>query len=274
MADAPLTEKEIGDIVKSSLTFLGGLNKQVMARYFLADRGYTDEVNALGWKLALALLGYPGTSTAGTDNEQQAKRAALARIDQWDEPNFELASLALKHNHPDQYGFLFKDLAPAKGIEAVSSVRTFLTRINILRNDPDDLRPDTREADRAAVAKLEERKVISPVIEADLWKGITLVTGIDPSGEVVAPSSDDAAAPAAEGEDRQTTAVKLRNWLEEWTGTAKKVITRRDYKITLGLAKRRMKKSKDQDAPVDEPPPGDVEPTPVEPLPAETGDDE
>jgi hypothetical protein len=167
-------------------------------------------------------------------------------------------------------------LVPAKGIEAVSSVRTFLTRIKVLRDDPDDLRPDTREADRAAVAKLEERKVISPEIETELWEMITLVTGINPTGEVVVHPDAAPEAPVEGLDERQTTAIKLWNWLEEWTGIAKNVITRRDYLITLGLAKRRKRKPKNQDPltvvtepPASDPPP--VESAPAEPLTTEPG---
>jgi len=273
MPDVLMSEKDIDRTAKQGLKFLGGLNKQPVARAILAERGYKDAEHGKGWSLTLALLGYPGASLDQALSGQKAKNAAVARLDQWDEPNFELAALALKHNFPAQYELLFKDLVAAKGIEAVGSVRTFLTRVRVLREDPEGARAETHDTDLAALAKLEERKVISPEIETELWGCITLVTGIDPNGVVVESAAAPVpvvATPAAS--TRAATAVQLRNWLEEWCGTAKKVITRRDYLISLGLVQRRKKKGAVEDLETDGSEDVDElvteEPPPVLPAPA------
>ena len=128
-------------------------------------------------------------------------------------------------------GFLFDNLGPKQGPEAVVSVSTLLDRLDGLESAPE--RKATRKADQAALATLATRGYSAE--ERTRLRGLvttaqTLV--------VTAPSSD---------ADREATLQKLYAWYNAWSTIARMVLVRRDHQIAVGIAKRR--KAKTDEAP-------------------------
>ena len=128
--------------------------------------------------------------------------------------------------HPEVVNFLFGNLSPKQGPEAVVGVSTLLGRLDALENAPE--RKATRKADQAALATLASRGY--PAGERARLRGLvaaaqTLV--------VEAPISD---------AEREATLQKLYAWFNEWSTIARMVLVRRDHQIAVGIAKRRKAK--------------------------------
>jgi phosphatidylinositol phospholipase C delta len=65
-------------------------------------------------------------------------------IDAWDEPNYAVIRAVLENHHPEVVDFLFDNLTPKQGPEAVVGVSTFLDRLDALESSPE--RKATRKA--------------------------------------------------------------------------------------------------------------------------------
>jgi hypothetical protein len=148
---------------------------------------------------------------------------------------FRRAAVALKRLHPEQYQYVFGDGLSAKsGPEAVGSVQVFLDRYVALRDGSDAGRADKKEADRAAAATLEARNIVNREIEGELRELIEVVKNPAPLPEPVPVSASEEAL--------QQAAKAFQVWLGDWRPTAAAGITRRDYRIMLGISKRRLSK--------------------------------
>src|SRR5262245_15885486 len=134
MDEAP-SRKTLEEAPGRVLTFLIGVGKSPVIRASLATRGYNPTHHHRPWNLLGKLPG------VGQSQEpilvDVAVRNAVAELDAWDEPNFAMMKAALLHLHPAQAEFLFKDLEPSKGPQAVIGVSTLLDRLDSLDNSPD-----------------------------------------------------------------------------------------------------------------------------------------
>jgi hypothetical protein len=147
-----------------------------------------------------------------------AVRAAAIALDETDEPLFARAG-------------------------AILSIATFLDRLDALENDP--ARAATREADRAALARLAERGIDAAErarLRALVKTAMRATTDAPAPTPPRAPSTP--AAPAELPVDQAESLRKLRAWYDDCSRTAKALIKRRDYLIALGLAKRSKKNKK------------------------------
>jgi hypothetical protein len=134
--------------------------------------------------------------------------------------------------HPEQYAYIFGDGLSAKtGPESLGSVQTFLDRYAALRDGTDPTRADKRDADRAAAATLESRHIVTPATEQHLRELINTV-------KQAAPPRPPAVVTASE-ESLQAAAKDFDAWLRDWRTTASAGLTRRDYRIMLGISRRR-----------------------------------
>jgi hypothetical protein len=62
-------------------------------------------------------------------SDDGAARAAIAELDEWDEPGFRRIAAALERLHPDAHAFVFAGLEAARGTGSVLSVTTLLDRV-------------------------------------------------------------------------------------------------------------------------------------------------
>jgi len=179
-------------------------------------------------------VGADATPTVRASSTDQLQ--ALTRIDHFDEPAFRRASAALKRLHPGQYEYLFADGLSAKtGPEAVGSVQCFLDRYAALRDGSDPARADKKDADRSAASTLEARNIVNPEIEQELRRLIEVVKS---------PATFPSAGALSTSEDTlQGAAREFQSWLHDWRATAAAGVTRRDYRIMLGISRRRINKA-------------------------------
>jgi hypothetical protein len=136
----------------------------------LAEVGYGADEHERGWQLYLEMLGYrPGARReAPPPADDGGVQAAIEQLDLYHRPAFRRARAALKRLHPEQHDYVFGRLAHRKGFEASLSVATFLDRYAALRDSTDRSRRASREADRAAAATLEKRRVVDRATEQRL----------------------------------------------------------------------------------------------------------
>ena len=111
-------------------------------------------------------------------------------------------------------------------------MNTFLERVTALEQGTDPDRKESREEDRKAIELLRRRNIIRASEEEQLREYIQIATS-------QFPSVDTSTTPK---ENLQRAAHQFMAWLEDWGTTARAEITRRDYLISLGLARRRTNK--------------------------------
>jgi hypothetical protein len=234
MADQP-SRPVLDGIAARVLAFLIAVGKYFPIRAALSTKGYTEAHHELAWGYLKKLAVFPAGTVPILD---KAVRDAVVEIDAWDEPNFAVIRAVLENNHPEVIGFLFDNLTPKQGNEAVVGVSTLLDRLDALESSPD--RKATRKADQAALATLAARGYTDE--ERTRLRGLvtTAQTMVVPK-----PISD---------AERDATLMKLYAWHNEWSTIARLVLTRRDHQIAVGIAKRRKaKKDEAPAAPADTP---------------------
>ena len=89
----------------------------------------TNEAIVDGRTLLLACLARPQEIGPGLDTDAaRAQRAAVAELDEWDEPNFARLGATLERHFPGAGEYVFRDLSPSTGSAAGKVVATLLQR--------------------------------------------------------------------------------------------------------------------------------------------------
>jgi hypothetical protein len=206
--------------------FLGTLSRVSDVRALLEQgAGYSEQDHELGWSLLLTALGYIRKGMAAPAGAAVTQQAALIELDEWDGVNFERTRATLKFTFPEQHDYVFQGLTAATGVDAIGTVQTFVERVAALRDGTDPERESTREADAAAAARLAERKIFDPQIQAHLESLLTQAKRLAPL-PIVAPTA----------EELQNAADELHVWLSDWMGQARVFVRRGDYQLRLGLS--------------------------------------
>lgn len=235
--DDTFTYAQTNRLIESGGKFLRTASQNPTIMSVLMGLGYSLEAHNEGWELYLPLLGYTGARAVrpgpmvGTTEQHRA----LLEVDVYDEPAFARAKAALERVFPLQMAFMFNRLEAQTGVLALGSVGGFLDRYVILRDGTDASREAMREQDAQAAALLESRNIINPEKEKHL-------RGLIKTAQMLAPEPVVPAGDAEREEAKNATAAAFKGWLNDWRQTAAAGITRRDYLILLGLAKRRSKK--------------------------------
>lgn len=235
MAGAEVSQRALEEVPEKAFAFLRGVGTCPGAYALLMTVGFGKSELDEAWGLTHAVSNYDfgALPLPATD---PLVRNALIELDKTDEPLYQRIGATLRRHHPEQATFVFDNLEPAKGPAALFVVSRLLARLSKLEEGRDD---ETREADKAAVALLAKRG-ITPQERARLGELVRLgQSAREP--EVFTPS--------AEAVAKQQEALRaLHAWYSEWSATARAVITRRDYLIRLGLAKRRSSKPSETEA--------------------------
>ena len=244
--DEIVSRKTLDETPARVLAFLMGVGKSLPIRAALAQRGYSEKEHQAAWDALQKVAQYAPPGQPITVDI--AVRDAVSALDLWDEPNFACIHATLARKHPEQDRFVFKDLVPKQGAEAVLSVATMLDRLDALESGPE--REATREADHAALATLALRGY--PLEERHRLRG--LVTVAKTVTLTAAPLND---------EDRRKSLVELHAWLSDWSATARMMIQRRDYLMLLGLVKRKKTRTGGKNETIPAPPPQGAMPAPM-----------
>jgi hypothetical protein len=206
-----------------ALTFLRGVGTAGTLYAALASAGFTTDDLDEGW----ALLRRACTTVSGpTAIPPNPARDALKELQAWRTTAFARARAALRRMHPAEESFLFGGVVPAVAKDAMSVIMGFLDRCDALERGAK--RASTRKQDAAALATLEKRG-ITKAERARIARLVAVATTSLP------PESPPLATPSMAVAD----VVALHAWLQDWSKTARTVLTRRDELLRLGLGKRR-----------------------------------
>lgn len=242
------------------LNFLLGVGGSSVIRGLLERRGYATAEHERGWTLLraadpllAATVGDAPTPTSETD-----VRAALAKLDAWDNDNLPIADVALRRREPEAHALLFAgDLTPAEGVESVAVVEKFLTRLDALTSIAASAATEAKpaRAKKTADAVPEAASDVTPTVtreQAASALSILATRGINDDERKAARSwlvavkrgATPAKPPSAEEAARAETAnrdalVALYEWHNEWVLILKKATTRRSHLIAVGAAERK-----------------------------------
>lgn len=214
---------------------LTGIGAVPTIRTLLFQAGMTDADIAEGRKLLLACLAAPADAAPQADTaDAVAQRAAVAELDEWDEPNFARYAAALRRHHPKVGDYVFNKLSASTGVAAVQGVATFLGRLDVLEHHKDPGRQDakTEKEDDKAIALLAKRGLDAKE-RARLDALVKVALG---------PTSPLPVTPASKqnvGDARKKALSELRGWFDEWSTAARAVVKKKNYLIRLGLAARK-----------------------------------
>ena len=225
-------------IKKKTLKLLEGITRWMAIRSALDLRGYNDEIHDDGWLRFIYCCGYKSVALNWFKVDQDIKKM-MAEIDDWDEPNFAVASATLINRFPDQHDYIFTGLQAQRGAGSIASVTLFIDRVNTLNEGTDSEREDFREQDQEAVNLLAQRGIDAATLE-HLSELLTIIRKGTKGVPDMGPTPED---------DREETFIRMKEWYDEWSTIARAVIKRRDYLIVLGLKKPKKSKSK-EDPPI------------------------
>jgi hypothetical protein len=204
------------------LAFLEGVGTSRSIFTALVKVGFTNADLDEGW----ALLRRACTTVSGPSTAPPSPHAdALVEVEAWWRAASVRARAALRRMHPEQEAFLFAGLDATRGAEAALATSIFLDRcIALERGKKGRARHDEGVA---ALATLEKREIT----KAERTRVEGLVKAVF-SPPLTAEPEDVAGMRAAR-------LAELHAWLQDWSSSARTVITRRDELIRLGLGKRR-----------------------------------
>lgn len=199
-------------------------------RTALAAQNMMDDDILEGRTLLLDCLAMPATPSVGKDTDAARRaRAATAEIDAWDEPNFARYQAALGRHFPSAGMYVFNELAPSRGSQAVQGVALFLARLDALEQGSDPSRADSRDGDQQAIALLAKRG-----LDAGERKRLSSLVQV-----ALGPTPALAASQSAHS-GRRDALLKLKLWYNEWATVAHATIHKRSHLIRLGLATRHL----------------------------------
>jgi hypothetical protein len=204
-----------------ALCFLNTVGNDPKVAGALGTCGYTDDDRDEGWRLLFAVGGFkPSAAVAAVPVRLQAQQA----LQSWIATGFRRARVALEHKNPAEAAFVFDGLVYSRGPEAILTIAQFLDRCDELEDGAD--RKGTRKADHAALATLTRRGIDEA--ERKRLRALIEICHSTNAAPVVEPAIN-----------RTTGLVALHAWVQDWSETARTVITNRTTLIRLGAARRR-----------------------------------
>lgn len=224
-----ITEVLIDRWLERGGKFFKTVARNPVVRGTLTARGLTDDELKHGWGLYSELHGFGATSQLRAATKETSAAQAINALDAWDAPTYAAAHAVLDSRYPEVAAYLFENLVAATGVAAVSGVLRFLDRVAALR---DGKAPNVDpEKGRAAVELLATRKIVDAAKEGEMRRHIEAAKlGARPE-EIIVPAEIDPR--------RREVAAAYIQWLNEWREVARVSVSRRDYRISLGLAQRR-----------------------------------
>lgn len=237
------SDRVLEDVPFRALRLIDAIGAIAPIRTMMEDAGVNEEDIDEGRTLLIAVCAakahVPVTDTA----DAKAQRSAVAELDQWDEPNFAICEATLARRFPEQRDYVFgDDLKPSTGIQAVTGVATFLSRLDALDKGTEPGREGSRKQDKEAVDVLAKKRGLTKRERVRLLDLVDVALG--PTAALPDQSSE------AEGAWRDKR-IALKRWYDEMAAAAKAKIKKRSYLIRLGLASRKTpsKKGEKKDEP-------------------------
>ncbi|HEY1954417.1 MAG TPA: hypothetical protein VGH28_02375 [Polyangiaceae bacterium] len=213
--------------VQRAVQFLRTVGTDPAIRTELQKVGFQEDDLKQGWMLVLRASAAPQAPARFTPDAGPVADATQ-KLEAWQSTMFLRAHAALRRLHPEQDAFVFADPVSDGTTTAVVAVSLFLERLDALENSAD--RKSTRKSDHAALATLARRGVT----ESERKQATHLVHVIETTA---APEVTSTPAPAPDV--KMAALADVYAWVQDWSDSARAVITRRDHLIRLGIGKRR-----------------------------------
>jgi hypothetical protein len=208
--------------------FFRAVTKNSVVRGVLLARGLTDAELGHGWELYSRVFGISQSGERAVPELDTSAADAMNEIDEWDAPTYQAIGRVLAQRYPAVGTYLFDGLSAGEGPAAVTGVGHFLERVGRLKEGrAENIEP---EVGRAAVALLSERKLFT---DADAGHLRSLI-------EVTQRGADAAPPPPAKDPADDAALDAYIKWITEWREVARYAIKRRDHRISLGLAHRKV----------------------------------
>jgi hypothetical protein len=176
--------------------------------------GYRFEDHAEG--LALVQAVHECRDKSGVCAGQLRAEQAIAELHQWVNAQFRRYRVAMQRLHPEAVA-LFPDTDSRYPMQSVLAVM-HLT---------EDLLSGERSRDQALLETLAQRGLGAAEIER-LSRLVTEAQSIEAIVE-----------PDANADTREAELVALYEWYRDWSETARRVVTRKDYRVMLGIGGKR-----------------------------------
>lgn len=190
--------------------------------------GYSLVHHNRGIDLAVAVIGYvPPESRRLTVDTPHEVQDAIAACDAIDDLLIARIDGALALDFAAQRDFILHNLSGSSGVSSVINLRLIAERLESLATGRDRAAAQ-RPQDTAALATLAERG-IDASYRATLVELVAAGSGADIGEDVPTLSLD-------ELRQRQ---IALYYWYREWANIARRLIARRDWLVSLGLATRK-----------------------------------
>ena len=209
-----------------AVQFLRTVGTEPAIRTELQKVGFDVDDLKQGWSLVLKACSAPQATVRFTPDAGPVADA-IDELVAWQSTMFLRAHAALRRLHPAEDAFVFADAVGDPSTTPLVAVTLFLERLDALESSPE--RKSTRKSDHAALATLERRGVTKEARK----NAKHLVHVIETTA---APEVTDAPPPV---DERMAALGEVYAWVQDWTDSARSVITRRDHLIRLGIGKRR-----------------------------------
>jgi hypothetical protein len=198
--------------------FLHAAGTHSPLRVALKAGGYFAADHAEGLRLLNAACPYIEDGFDPTADE--VSRRAAAELDAWTKTHLMRLKTAIERLHP-HVGALFPERMPA-GAEAILVVAELLERLTKLESEPDG----------ADVIATLARRGLDDGTRRHL---AALVRDAQHAQPPPVPSDDDNAVT----NELEAELSALHRWYDDWAGTARAIIPRKDWLIRLGVLERR-----------------------------------
>jgi hypothetical protein len=220
-----VSERTLVDSVKRAAVFLYvlGTNGEIAAA--LQQGGMTDNDIDDGRARLLDVLSLRPARKAVKNDAP----AAAAELDAWARQWLPRVHVVLAREAPSTAAYVDSPARVPRGVKGVMTVISVLARVDTLASGSDASRAAQAEQDRAAVAALEALGLRREERER-AWRFVRVTLGqaqqyvpADPPHEAI----------------RIERLRALRTWFEHWSETARRQVSQRRLRRSLGLGKRR-----------------------------------
>jgi hypothetical protein len=197
------------------LTFLIAIATRAPIRALMYQGGFRAEDHAEGWRLLMATGQIRERSPVGAALFRA--NTAMTEIHEWVTTNFRRYRAALERLHPE-WAWVFSEVDSRYPAESLLAMATLL----------EALRRGDGGHDLPLQTTLAQRGLHSAEIER-LAHLVTDAQNVDNG-----PPGDE-----AELDDRTAELVTLYHWYRDWVESAKRFVTRKDFRVQLGIGGRR-----------------------------------
>jgi hypothetical protein len=187
--------------------FLRAVSASPPIRQVLQQGGYTEADHREGWHLLGPLCGWDdgGLDAAADRRARQARERCARFVSQ----HFDRLEAAIERLHPEHAAlFSFRDAAAT---DPIVRLATWLERLERLAED----------GGLEVLATLARRGV-DPAARGALARDVREATAAPPT-------------PERPPRDRDADVAALHRWYRDWSTTARTLIRRRDWLVTLGV---------------------------------------